>query len=36
MNTWVTYQVVKGGRMTLQQPGFVDIRWVLTGGRPPA
>ncbi|MER8100025.1 ABC transporter substrate-binding protein [Kitasatospora sp. NPDC094016] len=36
VNTWVTYQVVKGGRMTLQQPGFVDIRWVLTGGRPPA
>ncbi|MEU9076571.1 ABC transporter substrate-binding protein [Kitasatospora sp. NPDC004745] len=36
VNTWVTYQVVKGGRMTLQQPGFVDVRWVLTGGRPPA
>ncbi|WP_405361032.1 ABC transporter substrate-binding protein [Kitasatospora sp. NBC_00085] len=35
VNTWVTYQVVKGGRMTLQQPGFVDVRWVLTGGRPP-
>ncbi len=36
VNTWVTYQVVKSGRMTLQQPGFVDVRWVLTGGRPPA
>ncbi|MFH8383581.1 ABC transporter substrate-binding protein [Kitasatospora sp. NPDC018058] len=36
VNTWVTYQVVKNGRMTLQQPGFVDVRWVLTGGRPPA
>ncbi|WP_224284991.1 ABC transporter substrate-binding protein [Streptomyces sp. LS1784] len=36
VNTWVTYQVVKNGRMTLQQPGFVDIRWALTGGRPPA
>ncbi|MFE4973431.1 ABC transporter substrate-binding protein [Kitasatospora sp. NPDC056651] len=36
VNTWVTYQVVKNGRMTLQQPGFVDIRWTLTGGRPPA
>ncbi|MBO1416042.1 ABC transporter substrate-binding protein [Streptomyces sp. FH025] len=36
VNTWITYQVVKGGRMTLQQPGFVDIRWVLTGARPPA
>ncbi|MGW2252331.1 ABC transporter substrate-binding protein [Kitasatospora sp. NPDC001660] len=36
VNTWVTYQVVRNGRMTLQQPGFVDVRWVLTGGRPPA
>ncbi|MQS13614.1 ABC transporter substrate-binding protein [Streptomyces kaniharaensis] len=36
VNTWVTYQVVKNGRMTLQQPGFVDVRWVLTGGKPPA
>jgi hypothetical protein len=36
VNTWVTYQVVKNGRMTLQQPGFVDVRWALTGGRPPA
>ncbi|MFD0272775.1 ABC transporter substrate-binding protein [Kitasatospora sp. NPDC127111] len=36
VNTWVTYQVVKGGRMTLQQPGFVDVRWVLTGAKPPA
>ncbi|MER6398036.1 ABC transporter substrate-binding protein [Kitasatospora sp. NPDC059973] len=36
VNTWVTYQVVKGGRLALQQPGFVDVRWVLTGSRPPA
>ncbi|MCG6499585.1 ABC transporter substrate-binding protein [Kitasatospora sp. A2-31] len=36
VNTWVTYQVVKGGRLALQQPGFVDVRWVLTGARPPA
>ncbi|MFI6449064.1 ABC transporter substrate-binding protein [Kitasatospora sp. NPDC050543] len=35
VNTWVTYQQVKGGRLTLQQPGFVDVRWVLTGSRPP-
>ncbi|WP_380285794.1 ABC transporter substrate-binding protein [Kitasatospora purpeofusca] len=36
VNTWVTYQVVKGGQLTLQRPGFVDVRWVLTGGKPPA
>ncbi|MCX4687274.1 ABC transporter substrate-binding protein [Kitasatospora purpeofusca] len=36
VNTWVTFQVVKGGQMTLQRPGFVDVRWVLTGGKPPA
>ncbi|MFB6893970.1 ABC transporter substrate-binding protein [Kitasatospora sp. NPDC056327] len=36
VNTWVTYQVVKGGQLTLDRPGFVDVRWVLTGGRPPA
>ncbi|MGW4891456.1 ABC transporter substrate-binding protein [Kitasatospora sp. NPDC004240] len=36
VNTWVTFQVVKGGRLTLQQPGFVDVRWVLTGSKPPA
>ncbi|MEV7600205.1 ABC transporter substrate-binding protein [Kitasatospora sp. NPDC089797] len=36
VNTWVTYQVVKGGRLTLQQPGFVDVRWVLTGARSPS
>ncbi|WP_354643187.1 ABC transporter substrate-binding protein [Kitasatospora camelliae] len=35
-NTWVTYQQIKGGRLTEQQSGFVDVRWVLTGGRPPA
>lgn len=36
VNTWVTFQVVKGGQMILQRPGFVDVRWVLTGGKPPA
>ena len=36
VNTWVTYQQVKVGRLTLQQPGFVDVRWVLTGGRQPS
>uniref|UniRef100_UPI00068A034B ABC transporter substrate-binding protein n=1 Tax=Kitasatospora sp. MBT63 TaxID=1444768 RepID=UPI00068A034B len=34
-NTWVTFQQVKGGRLTEQQSGFVDVRWVLTGGKPP-
>ncbi|WP_405021185.1 ABC transporter substrate-binding protein [Kitasatospora sp. NBC_00070] len=33
-NTWVTFQQVKGGRLTEQQSGFVDVRWVLTGGKP--
>ncbi|MEV6971862.1 ABC transporter substrate-binding protein [Kitasatospora sp. NPDC093806] len=36
VNTWVSYQVVKGGQLTLQRPGFVDVRWVLTGSKPPA
>ncbi|MFC5663602.1 ABC transporter substrate-binding protein [Kitasatospora misakiensis] len=36
VNTWVTFQVVKAGQLTLQRPGFVDVRWVLTGGKPPA
>ncbi|MDY0809826.1 ABC transporter substrate-binding protein [Kitasatospora purpeofusca] len=36
VNTWVTFQVVRSGQMTLQRPGFVDVRWVLTGGKPPA
>jgi len=35
VNTWVTFQQVKGGRLTGQQSGFVDVRWALTGGRPP-
>ncbi|WP_371500810.1 ABC transporter substrate-binding protein [Kitasatospora sp. NBC_00374] len=34
-NTWVTFQQVKDGRLTEQQSGFVDVRWVLTGGKPP-
>ena len=36
VNTWVTYQQVKTGRLMLQQPGFVDVRWVLTGGTKPS
>ncbi|WP_280698194.1 ABC transporter substrate-binding protein [Kitasatospora sp. GP82] len=36
VNTSVTYQQVRGGRLTEQQQGFVDVRWVLAGGRPPA
>lgn len=34
-NTWVTFQQVKDGRLAEQQSGFVDVRWVLTGGKPP-
>ncbi|WP_035798687.1 ABC transporter substrate-binding protein [Kitasatospora mediocidica] len=36
VNTSVTFQQVQGGRLVAQQPGFVDVRWVLTGGKPPA
>ncbi|MDH6112342.1 ABC-type branched-subunit amino acid transport system substrate-binding protein [Kitasatospora sp. MAP12-15] len=36
VNTSVTFQLVQGGRLVEQQPGFVDVRWVLTGGTPPA
>ncbi|MFE0461360.1 ABC transporter substrate-binding protein [Kitasatospora sp. NPDC058965] len=36
VNTSVTFQQVQGGRLVEQQPGFVDVRWVLTGGKPPA
>ncbi|MDH6125582.1 ABC transporter substrate-binding protein [Kitasatospora sp. GP82] len=35
VNTWVTFQQVKAGRLTEQQRGFSDIRWALTGGKPP-
>jgi ABC-type branched-subunit amino acid transport system substrate-binding protein len=35
VNTSVTFQQVQGGRLIEQQPGFVDVRWVLTGGKPP-
>ncbi|WP_345699816.1 ABC transporter substrate-binding protein [Kitasatospora terrestris] len=35
VNTWVTFQQVRDGRLTEQQSGFVDVRWVLTGGKPP-
>ncbi|TQF03820.1 ABC transporter substrate-binding protein [Kitasatospora acidiphila] len=35
VNTSVTFQQVRGGRLVEQQPGFTDVRWVLTGGRPP-
>ncbi|WP_035791720.1 ABC transporter substrate-binding protein [Kitasatospora mediocidica] len=34
-NTWITYQQVKAGQLTQQQSGFLDMRWVLTGGKPP-
>ncbi|MER8182196.1 ABC transporter substrate-binding protein [Kitasatospora sp. NPDC094015] len=34
-NTWVTFQQVKAGKLTEQQSGFIDVRWVLTGGKPP-
>ncbi|MFD9129380.1 ABC transporter substrate-binding protein [Kitasatospora sp. NPDC059571] len=34
-NTWVTFQQVENGRLTEQQSGFVDVRWVLTGKRAP-
>ncbi|MGE7433678.1 ABC transporter substrate-binding protein [Kitasatospora sp. NPDC001175] len=36
VNTSVTYQQVKDGRLTEPHPGFVDVRWVLVGGKPPA
>lgn len=36
VNTSVTFQQVKNGRLAEPQPGFVDVRWVLTGGKPPA
>ncbi len=35
VNTWVTYQQVKDGKLAQQQNGFVDVRWALTGGTPP-
>ncbi|GAA1199386.1 ABC transporter substrate-binding protein [Kitasatospora gansuensis] len=34
-NTWVTFQQVRDGRLTEQQSGFVDVRWALTGAKPP-
>jgi len=36
VNTSVTFQQVQGGRLVEQHQGFVDVRWVLAGGRPPA
>jgi hypothetical protein len=36
VNTWVTFQQVKAGRLSEQQRGFSDVRWVLTGGKPSA
>ncbi|MGK4582539.1 ABC transporter substrate-binding protein [Kitasatospora sp. HPMI-4] len=36
VNTSVTYQRVKDGRLTEPHPGFVDVRWVLVHGTPPA
>ncbi|MFE9424538.1 ABC transporter substrate-binding protein [Kitasatospora sp. NPDC006697] len=35
VNTSVTFQQVQGGRLVEQQPGFIDVRWVLTGGPAP-
>ncbi|WP_431679980.1 ABC transporter substrate-binding protein [Kitasatospora sp. KL5] len=36
VNTSVTFQQVQGGRLVEQHKGFVDIRWVLAGGKPTA
>ncbi len=36
VNTSVTFQQVRGGRLVEQQSTFVDVRWVLAGGKPPA
>ncbi|GAA4861197.1 ABC transporter substrate-binding protein [Kitasatospora terrestris] len=36
VNTSVTFQQVQGGRLVEQHKGFIDVRWVLTGGRAPA
>ncbi|GAA2139944.1 ABC transporter substrate-binding protein [Kitasatospora kazusensis] len=36
VNTSVTFQQVRGGRLAEQQNTFVDVRWVLAGGKPPA
>ncbi|MEU9128318.1 ABC transporter substrate-binding protein [Kitasatospora sp. NPDC048540] len=36
VNTSVTFQQVQGGRLVEQRQGFVDVRWVLAGGKPPA
>ncbi|GAA1980466.1 ABC transporter substrate-binding protein [Kitasatospora viridis] len=35
VNTSVTFQQVQGGRLVEQQPGFIDVRWVLTNGPAP-
>ncbi|GAA2743160.1 ABC transporter substrate-binding protein [Kitasatospora cinereorecta] len=36
VNTSVTFQQVQGGRLVEQHNGFIDVRWVLTNGKPPA
>ncbi|MER8183082.1 ABC transporter substrate-binding protein [Kitasatospora sp. NPDC094015] len=36
VNTSVTFQQVQGGRLVEQRKGFVDVRWVLAGEKPPA
>ncbi|MFJ5233274.1 ABC transporter substrate-binding protein [Kitasatospora sp. NPDC088391] len=36
VNTSVTFQQVRDGRLTEQRKGFTDVRWVLTNDRPPA
>lgn len=34
VNTAVTFQQVQSGRLADQHGGFVDVRWILTGGHP--
>ncbi|MEV8094303.1 ABC transporter substrate-binding protein [Kitasatospora sp. NPDC085879] len=36
VNTSVTFQHVQGGRLIEQRKGFVDVRWVLAGGKAPS
>ncbi|WP_354641918.1 ABC transporter substrate-binding protein [Kitasatospora camelliae] len=36
VNTAVTFQQVQGGRLVEQRKGFIDVRWVLSNGKPPA
>ncbi|RKE20684.1 ABC transporter substrate-binding protein [Streptomyces sp. TLI_171] len=36
VNTSVTFQQVRNGRLVEQRQGFTDVRWVLTNDKPPA